>query len=74
MAVPNQAALALPGYWQDADPGPAEGAQALAAAAGVTARLVHVPSDAIAAADRNGEQADARLDAVMDELAEAHRL
>jgi nucleoside-diphosphate-sugar epimerase len=97
-------------------------AQALAAAAGVTPRLVHVPSDAIAAADPEWgagllgdkahsmvfdnsklrrvvpgyratigfeqgareivawydedparQQADARLDAVMDELAEAHR-
>jgi nucleoside-diphosphate-sugar epimerase len=97
-------------------------AQALAAAAGVTARLVHVPSDAIAAADPEWgagllgdkahsmvfdnsklrrvvpgyrgtigfeqgareivawydedparQQADARLDAVMDEPAEAHR-
>jgi hypothetical protein len=26
-AVPNPAALALPGYWQDASPGPAEGSE-----------------------------------------------
>ena len=44
-------------------------AHALAAALGVTARLVHVPSDAIAAADPARQVPDERLDALMDKLA-----
>ena len=47
---------------------------ALAAAAGCTADIVHVPSDLIAAADPARQVTDAALDAVMDKLAAAWTL